>query len=378
MLRSTPEKEHQENAPTIACSAGSESLEPRPAQADGKRSRKFLLVGVVIALVIASAAGLRAYSNYSTYRSGVELFNAKEFESAAKRFESIPDYRDSGDYIIESKYQQAILNLESQNYAEAISSLEVLGEYKEAPDYLTEAKMGRKYSLFNKNVDSVDLGSDGAITTPEDAENMICVLYQDWYHSDSGEALTINAFQIGGRDYVVKAVTVLDGWAFVEFCYVDEPDHTFELLPYYEYLDYIEEYIDTLDLCDLDSDTDGSDYYRAVPLDQYDQLVAENEEIAARQPKFNDSEIIDRTYNAFKSKAKGAYANGAASLYQSSKYYDANVSYDWMTQIYTCTMTCQYISNVFDMWGTSTDTYFVMAQFLDNGSDLSMVGLQIS
>jgi len=41
-------------------------------------------------------------------------------------------------------------------------------------------------------------------------------------------------------------------------------------------------------------------------------------------------------------------------------------------------MTCEYISNVFDMWGTSTDTYFVTAKFLDNGSSLSMIDLQIS
>lgn len=175
---------------------------------------------------------------------------------------------------------------------------------------------------------------------------------------------------------MVKYVTILDGWADTVFCYVDDPDHTFDILPYFDYFDYISESVDTVDIYDPKSA--DSEHYLAVTLDEYNQLVAENEEAAAQQPNYSDADVINRTFTAFQNKAKGAYANGAASLYQTSKYSDANVFYDVATRTYTCTMTCEYISNVFDMWGTSTDTYFVTAKFLDNGSSLSMIDLQIS
>lgn len=320
------------------CGAALSSAGQQPPQKK-KFSRKALLLGILGCLVIVSAFAFKAYSKYSTY-------------------------------------QLAISNLDNKSYADAITAFEDLGDYKDSASYLEKAKMGRKYAILNQNIDSGSADGITIIDSTDAAEETLSELYKEWYDSENGESLTIDALRIDGRDYMVKYVTEMDGFINVEFCYVDEPEHTLELHTFYEYFDYISEYVDTLSIYDLEAGS--SKNYVAVTLDEYNQLIAENDEIAAQQPYYSDEYIIDRTFAVFKDRARGAYANGAASLYQSADYSDAYVSYDWTTKIYTCTMTCEYTSNIFDMWGTSTDTYFVTAQFLDNGSNLSMVGLQIS
>ena len=328
------------------CSNCGAVLDNTPSQSMPKHKggKKILLLGIFCCLIIVSIFSFKAYSKYSTYQSGIKSLNAGDYETAKKTFASISDYKDSSNYIDECTYQQALVDLNNETYDNAIIAFEALGDYKDSTTCLEKAKMGRKYSLFNQDVDSDKVDLNTILDSPDSVEENISPLYKEWYNSSTGESLVIDAFQINGRDYMVKYVTILDGWADTVFCYVDDPDHTFDILPYFDYFD----------------------------------LVAENEEAAAQQPNYSDADVINRTFTAFQNKAKGAYANGAASLYQTSKYSDANVFYDVATRTYTCTMTCEYISNVFDMWGTSTDTYFVTAKFLDNGSSLSMIDLQIS
>lgn len=360
------------------CSNCGAVLDNTPSQSMPKHKggKKILLLGIFCCLIIVSIFSFKAYSKYSTYQSGIKSLNAGDYETAKKTFASISDYKDSSNYIDECTYQQALVDLNNETYDNAIIAFEALGDYKDSTTYLEKAKMERKYSLFNQDVDSDKVDLNTILDSPDSVEENISPLYKEWYNSSTGESLVIDAFQINGRDYMVKYVTILDGWADTVFCYVDEPDHTFDILPYFDYFDYISESVDTVDIYDPKSA--DSEHYLAVTLDEYNQLVAENEEAAAQQPNYSDADVINRTFTAFQNKAKGAYANGAASLYQTSKYSDANVFYDVATRTYTCTMTCEYISNVFDMWGTSTDTYFVTAKFLDNGSSLSMIDLQIS
>jgi len=89
-------------------------------------------------------------------------------------------------------------------------------------------------------------------------------------------------------------------------------------------------------------------------------------------PNYSDEDVITAAFNAFKNKRRGGY-QGAQSLYHGSDYSNANVSYDPNTRTYTCTLTCEYTTNIFDFWGTSTSTYYVTVQLLDNGSELSVI-----
>ena len=92
-----------------------------------------------------------------------------------------------------------------------------------------------------------------------------------------------------------------------------------------------------------------------------------------KMPVYSDSEVTEAAFQAFKNKRKGTY-QGAQSLYHSSDYENAYVQYDSSTKTYTCTMTCTYSTNIFDIWGTSTSTYYVTVQLLDTGSGLSVIG----
>lgn len=92
-----------------------------------------------------------------------------------------------------------------------------------------------------------------------------------------------------------------------------------------------------------------------------------------KMPAYSDSEVIEAAFQAFKNKRKGTY-QGAQSLYHGSDYENAYVQYDSATKTYTCTMTCTYSTNIFNIWGNSTSTYYVTVRLLDTGSGLSVVG----
>ena len=71
---------------------------------------------------------------------------------------------------------------------------------------------------------------------------------------------------------------------------------------------------------------------------------------------FSDNAVCDKVFASFKKKIQGGYS-GAEILYHSSSYSDGYVTYDPGRCTYSCSMTAQYCSNIFDMWGTSTSTY---------------------
>ena len=230
------------------CSNCGAVLDNTPSQSMPKHKggKKILLLGIFCCLIIVSIFSFKAYSKYSTYQSGIKSLNAGDYETAKKTFASISDYKDSSNYIDECTYQQALVDLNNETYDNAIIAFEALGDYKDSTTCLEKAKMGRKYSLFNQDVDSDKVDLNTILDSPDSVEENISPLYKEWYNSSTGESLVIDAFQINGRDYMVKYVTILDGWADTVFCYVDDPDHTFDILPYFDYFDYISESVETV------------------------------------------------------------------------------------------------------------------------------------
>lgn len=91
---------------------------------------------------------------------------------------------------------------------------------------------------------------------------------------------------------------------------------------------------------------------------------------------FSDNVVCDKVFAAFKKKIQGGYS-GAELLYHSSSYTDGYVTYDPGRCTYSCSMTAEYCSNIFDMWGTSTSTYFVTAELVEKNGNLVLTKMDI-
>ena len=91
---------------------------------------------------------------------------------------------------------------------------------------------------------------------------------------------------------------------------------------------------------------------------------------------FSDNAVCDKVFASFKKKIQGGYS-GAEILYHSSSYSDGYVTYDPGRCTYSCSMTAQYCSNIFDMWGTSTSTYFVTAELAEKNGSLVLTKMDI-
>ena len=101
--------------------------------------------------------------------------------------------------------------------------------------------------------------------------------------------------------------------------------------------------------------------------DQQNQVDARN---------FSDEDVCNKVFDAFKKKVRGHYS-GAELLYHSSSYSDAYVTYNPSSCTYTCSMTAEYCTNIFDFWGTSTSTYFVNAELADKNGSLVLTKCEI-
>lgn len=93
--------------------------------------------------------------------------------------------------------------------------------------------------------------------------------------------------------------------------------------------------------------------------------------------QFSNDAVIEKTFNAFRSKIRSKYS-GPEILYHSASYSDAYVTFDAGTGKYTCSMTATYNTNIFDIFGTSTSTYFVNAELADSNGNLVITHINIS
>ena len=353
------------------------SEEKNQKSPDRKKSKVPLLVVVGIFVVVIGYFSFRAISKMTTYNSAVEKYEHSSYVEAEELFTSLGDYKDASEYVTECQYQQAIKDLEAGYYEEAIVTFTRLGEYEDSISYLEKAVSERKYAKFNLEIDvNSEIYKDTALRTPEEVEAALTEsIYGEWYSADTNEKIIVDYYKIGDRDYGINSAQYLDGWITVDFHYADDLERKFTISPYFESFNYIDQWIDTLFIYSAESEEEY--LYRSVSQEEYDNLVALNAEVEAQQPMYTDDEIIQKTFATFKNRIKGNYS-GAGVLYHSADYSNAYVEYDWLTQTYYCSMTGEYSTNVFDFWGTSTQTYFINAVFVDTGTGLSVVSFSIS
>lgn len=334
--------------------------------------KKFIIPAfALIALAIALITAFSVYQKHSRYTSALNAFNSGDYAEAEKGFSNLSGYKDSDDFLMECQYQNAIADIESGDYEKALTAFEFIEDYKDSQGYIEKALFGRKYAMLNDG-SSADISParlEVLLTSPEEVESALeSNFYEIWYDCNTGEKLPFDRYQLNGNDYGVKEASDIDGYISLTCYYMDNPDYDISVSIEYDYFNYIDIVVDRLYI--YDENVGATSYYLITP-EEYDELVAQDEEAMNSQPNYSDATIIEKTFSAFKNQIR-SYYSGPSTLYHTSSYSDAYVSYDWETKTYTCTMTAEYSTNGFDFWGTSTQTYFVTAQFLDTGSNLTM------
>lgn len=339
---------------------------------------KRVVIAVVAAVIIAvvGTIGVRALIRSNRYENAMELYEAREYEEAREEFASLQGYKEADSYATDCVYHIGLDAMKGKNYSLACEIFEELDEYKLSKGYLRASQLGMKYELFSGEYKGPELIDDSMLADKDDVERrMEQYVYGTWYDSESGEELPVDALHLNGKRYGVKAARGFDDYLVVLCYYLDTPEEVFTICTGSEFFDYISQSVRSLSLVSDDPETEMEIYamYYDVTPERYQELWALEEEEMAKIPNYSDEEIIEKTFSAFKKDIR-SYYSGPDTLYHGSDYSDAYVVYDYETQTYTCTMTAEYSTNIFDIWGTSTQTYFVTAEFRDTGAGLTMTG----
>lgn len=273
-------------------------------------------------------------------------------------------------FFTDSKYQNAVSALNNGDYEQAIIELEKLDNYKDSRTLLDIAMLRRKYAIYNQeeNADVPEI-----IQSAESVEEILQDnFYKTWYDCETGKELFFDSYKLNERYYGVKRALDIDGkFAGVyslDCYYIDNPEENVSISIGPQFFPYLQQSIECLTIYD----EEAIRTYHLITPDEYAELSSQNAEIESRQQIYSDDVIIEKTFSAFKNMV-GSYYSGLEAMYHASSYSDPYVTYDWNTKTYTCTLTAQYSTNMFDFYGTSTQTYCVTAQFIDNGSSLTMI-----
>lgn len=320
-----------------------------------------------------------AYITECTYQMAIVDFERGAYEEAVKVLSQIGDYKHSSKYLTECLYQIAIVNLEKGEYDKAIEMFSNLEEYKDSSEYRKKAVLERKYERFNLHIDIEPKYFEltGLMTVEEVEDALSNWMYDQWYDIEANENIVVCAEHINNRPYGINYVTCTGSTYVVNFYFLDNPEETIKMVNTYVWFEYIDVYISTLEFSSAKPDGKKTHTLYAVPAEEYNSFLQKDTQVAAQQPRYTNDQIIQKAFSLFQNKI-GGYYSGAGKLYHSSGYSDANVSYDWQSKTYTCTFLGSYCTNIFDVWGTSTNVYYVIVKYSDTGADLALCGFSIT
>lgn len=105
-----------------------------------KKFKRFVITLFVLAIVGAGAyyASVFVVIPNLKYNKGVSLMESGDYEGAIKAFESLDNYKDSSEKIVEAYYMQGESLLENKDYEGAAKSFELAGTYKDATSRILE------------------------------------------------------------------------------------------------------------------------------------------------------------------------------------------------------------------------------------------------
>ncbi len=174
------------------------------------------VIAVVFAILIIIGAGLGAYyyffmSDNAIYEKALELYNEQNYDEALPLLESLRDYSNSADLVLEInnelKYKQAFDEETSGNVSEAIKLFSELGEYKDSRLKAEVLSKGVEFGVYDSEVNGewvADIESINALNSNIfEGESKIT------FNSDGTAEVTINGKTINGNySFTEKEITI--------------------------------------------------------------------------------------------------------------------------------------------------------------------------
>ena len=298
------------------------------------------------------------YYNQCYYNIANEFFDEGNYSWAKDTFSKIKDYKDSKELIKECDYQTALEYMSKGDYKSAIKTFTSLGDYSDSADKVTQCIVYSKYAPCG-------------IYDPEtigDLEDYLQnYVYGTWYSQEDGSQITIDEQYINGSEYEFSQITndtYTDFW--FEY-HIKQDSIPFEL----QYLGQID--FDNIGVS-VNSLYINNDYYVDVSKEDYDYYVEQNE---LNSQYYSDDEIIQYTREllnrAVSDAGIEAYDSIFGGMFSNVSINSAYVEYDPYEKIYTCYVDAEISSNVFDLSGKRRCT--VTARFKDTGSSLILLDM---
>ncbi len=318
-----------------------------------------------------------AYVEKCKYSDAVQMFQDKKYKEALSVFEALGTYSDSAAYVKKCKYSDAEQMFQDKKYKEALSVFEALGTYSDSAAYVNKCKTQIKFSKFDFSGENYQgfysiYGGGDKIANADAAEKKLSFLYGTWYDENDNK-FEITSTLLNGKEYGVCAIGFMS--ALIYF-YDDENS----ILRFAVSGDMIL----GANLFCYPSATASSatEMYRSVTSAEMDAEIARIQEEQQKIPNYSDSEVIDLASSKTEEKLRGMYRalgySGAEMIYHVYQVNSSSVSYDWTTRTYTCYLYVSYSTNIFDVFGTSTSYYDVVATYEDTGAGLVSTGFSIS
>lgn len=309
------------------------------------------------------------------YSEAEQMFQDQKYKEALSVFEALGTYGDSAAYVEKCKYSDAEQLFNDKKFKEALSAFEALGTYSDSAAYVEKCKIEIKFSKFDFTGEEYQtpFTSFCKIANTEDAEKKLSFLYGTWYDENDNK-FEITPTLFNGKEYGVCAIG--DDTALIYF--YDEEDSILRYTKFED--DILGERIACYPGAAVIRSTGE---YRSVTSAEYNEAYAKwQAEQQAKTPNYSDNEIIDLASSKTKEKLRGVYSalgySGAEMIYHVCQVNSSSVSYDWTTRTYTCYLSVSYSTSIFDVFGTSTAYYDVVATYEDNGAGLVSTGFSIS
>ncbi len=170
------EEERKKEEALRAAQAKEKAIE---AEKQRKKTKRFLMVfAVVIAIVIAACAVYKIFIEpEKKYESAVDLLNGGDYYTALELLESLGDYKDSGDRVIECKYHIALDNMENEDFAQAKAILMEIKGYEDTETLIKTCD--EAIDMQNTYDAAIELLGEGSLSEALDKFEKVDAEYKD-------------------------------------------------------------------------------------------------------------------------------------------------------------------------------------------------------
>lgn len=188
------------------------------------RKKKIILAVIlcISALAMSGCGGKETSSNQTNVQKQAEEFFANgDYEKAREL------YKDAGneEMVSECTYFIAKNCLEQKDYTSAIKEFETIPDYKDTADYLDKCQMELKYEKFDYDGFLKLMDESMSSMTHEEIckyiEESVAPMYLTWYDSDD-KSMEVGQYVIDGKTYCILSYDNSDGYIGLNVIYFED------------------------------------------------------------------------------------------------------------------------------------------------------------